>query len=165
MTANPWWHTCRGQAFVSALFVLTTSKPVRSWGAWVAQSVERPTSAQVTISRFVGSSPTSGSVLMAQSLEPVSVSASPSHSAPPLLMPCLSLSLSLSLSKINKHKKLLQNPFILCWRHVYAFTKVGRAIRALSPVTNFNHESLVLIQIALIISKVFFFFSLIRWFL
>ena len=28
-----------------------------------AQSVQRPTSAQVTVSRFVGSSPTSGSVL------------------------------------------------------------------------------------------------------
>ena len=34
-------------------------------GAWVAQSVERPTSAQVMISQFVGSSPASGSVLMA----------------------------------------------------------------------------------------------------
>ena len=52
-------------------------------GAWVAQLVERPTSAQVTISRFVSSSPVSGSVLMAQSLEPVSDSVSPSLSAPP----------------------------------------------------------------------------------
>ena len=54
-------------------------------GAWVAQSVERPTSAQVTISRFVGSSPApaSGSVLTAQSLEPVSDSVSPSLSASP----------------------------------------------------------------------------------
>ena len=49
-----------------------------SWGTWVAQSVERPTSAQVTIPRFVGSSPASGSVLTAQSLEPVSDSVSPS---------------------------------------------------------------------------------------
>ena len=47
-------------------------------GAWVAQSVERPTSAQVMISWSVGSSPASGSVLMAQSLEPVSDSVSPS---------------------------------------------------------------------------------------
>ena len=30
----------------------------RSWGAWVTQSVERPTSAQVMISWFVSSSPT-----------------------------------------------------------------------------------------------------------
>ena len=42
------------------------------WGVWVAQSVERPTSAQVMISWFVSSSPGSGSVLTAtQSLEPV----------------------------------------------------------------------------------------------
>ena len=50
----------------------------RHWGAWVAQSVERLTSAQVMISRSVGSSPASGSVLIAQSLEPVSDSVSPS---------------------------------------------------------------------------------------
>ena len=60
-------------------------------GAWVAQSVKRLTSAPVTISRFVGSSPTSGSVLTAQRLEPASDSVSPSLSAPPLLTLCLSL--------------------------------------------------------------------------
>ena len=38
----------------------------------MAQSVERPTLAQVTISRRVGSSPASGSVLTARSLEPAS---------------------------------------------------------------------------------------------
>ena len=43
-------------------------------GAWVAQSVEHPTSAQVMMSPFVDSSPASGSVLTAQSLEPASVS-------------------------------------------------------------------------------------------
>ena len=48
------------------------------WGAWVAQSVGQPTSAQVMISRSVSSSPASGSVLTAQSLEPVSDSVSPS---------------------------------------------------------------------------------------
>ena len=47
-------------------------------GAWVAQSVKRPTSAQVMISWFMGSNPASGSVLTAQSLEPVSDSVSPS---------------------------------------------------------------------------------------
>ena len=62
------------------------------WSAWVAQSAKRPTSAQVTISQFVGSSPASGSVLTAQSLKPVSDSVSPSLAAPPLLMLCLSLS-------------------------------------------------------------------------
>ena len=61
-------------------------------GAWVAQSVERPTSAQVMISRSMSSSPASGSVLTAQSLEPASDSVSPSLSAPPLLTLCLSLS-------------------------------------------------------------------------
>ena len=66
-------------------------------GAWVAQLVEQPTSARVTISRFVSSSPTSDSVLTAQSLEPASDSVSPSLSAPPLFTH------SLSLSKINKH--------------------------------------------------------------
>ena len=34
-------------------------------GTWVARLVERPTSAQVMISQFVGSSPASGSVLTA----------------------------------------------------------------------------------------------------
>ena len=58
------------------------------------------TLAQVMISLFVGSSPMSGSVLTAQSLEPASDSVSPSLSAPPPL----SLSLSLSLSKISIKK-------------------------------------------------------------
>ena len=73
-----------------------TEKQIR--GAWVAQSVKPLTSAQVMISRFVSLSAESGSVLTAQSLEPASGSVSPSLSAPPLLMLCLSL----SLSKINK---------------------------------------------------------------
>ena len=62
-------------------------------GAWVAQLVKRPTLAQVMISRFMGSSPTLGSVLIAQSLEPASTSVSLSPSARPLLMLCVSLSL------------------------------------------------------------------------
>ena len=61
-------------------------------GAWVACSVKRPTSAQVMISPSVNSSPASGSVLTARSLEPVSDAVSPSLSAPPLFMLCLSLS-------------------------------------------------------------------------
>ena len=40
------------------------------WGAWVAQSVGCPTSAQVMISWLVGLSPASGSVLTPQRLEP-----------------------------------------------------------------------------------------------
>ena len=47
------------------------------WGAWVTQSVEHLTSAQVTISRFLCLSPVSGFVLTAQSLEPALDSMSP----------------------------------------------------------------------------------------
>ena len=61
-------------------------------GTWVAQSVKRPTLAQVMISWSVSSSPVSGSVRTARSLEPVSDSVSPSLSAPPPFMLCLSLS-------------------------------------------------------------------------
>ena len=68
----------------------------------MAQSVERPTSAQVMISRSVSSSPASGSVLTAQRLEPASDSVSPSLSVPPLFMFCLSLSLKNKLKKILK---------------------------------------------------------------
>ena len=70
-------------------------KAQKIWGAWGAQSVERPTSAEVMISRSVSSSPASGSVLTARSLEPASDSVSPFLSAPPPLMLCL------SPSKIN----------------------------------------------------------------
>ena len=63
-----------------------------AWGAWVAWSVKRPTSAQVMISWSMSSSPAAGSVLTAQSLEPVSDSVSPFLSAPPLFMLCLFLS-------------------------------------------------------------------------
>ena len=77
----------------------------------MAQSVKHPTPAQVMTSWFVGSSPTLGSVLTVQSLEPASDSVSPSFSDPPLLTCLLSLSLSLSLflslslSKINIEKQ------------------------------------------------------------
>ena len=67
------------------------------WGASVAQSVKCLTLAQVVISRFVGSSPASGSVLTAQSLEPASDSVS--LSAPPLLTLCLSLKNKETLKK------------------------------------------------------------------
>ena len=73
-------------------------KKVSSRGAWVAQLVEHPTSAQVMISRPVSSSPASGSVLTARSLEPVSDSVSPSLSDPPLFI----LSVCLSLCLKNK---------------------------------------------------------------
>ena len=88
---------------LSAPPLLALSKKINikrkeKWGTWVAQSVKHSTLAQVMISRSVSSSPASGSVLTAQSLEPASDSVSP-LSAPPPLMLCLSLCLSLK----NKH--------------------------------------------------------------
>ena len=71
----------------------------------MAQSVRRPTSAQVTVSMFVSLSPLLGSVLTAQSLEPASDSVSFSlHSSPAHALP-LSLSLSQTLKKkfFNTH--------------------------------------------------------------
>ena len=65
---------------------------LRERGAWVVQLGKHPTSAQIIILRFVSSSPTSGFVLTAQSLEPASDSVSPSLSVPPLLTLCLSFS-------------------------------------------------------------------------
>ena len=74
-----------------------TDTTVKWLGHLVAQLVKCPTSAQVMISRFVSSSPVSGSVLTARSLEPASDSVSPSLSAPPRL--------ALSHSRINKYIK------------------------------------------------------------
>ena len=65
----------------------------RFWGAWVTQLVKHLTSAQVMITLFVSSSPTSGSVWTAQSLDPAADSVSPSLSLP------LPRSCSLSLSQ------------------------------------------------------------------
>ena len=56
-------------------------------------SMKHLTLAQDMISQLVSLSPVSGSVLTAQSLEPASDSVSPSLSAPPSLVLCLSLSL------------------------------------------------------------------------
>ena len=70
----------------------------------MAQSVKHPTSVQVLISWFLSSSPKSGSVLTAQSLETASDSVFPSFSAPSLLAFSLSLLLS---QKINIKKKIL----------------------------------------------------------
>ena len=62
------------------------------WGIWVTQLVKHPTSAKVMISQFASSSPASGSVLTAQSLEFASESVSPTLSLPlPLLTLCLCL--------------------------------------------------------------------------
>ena len=61
----------------------------------MAQSVEHPTLTKVTILQFVSSKPASGSVLTAQSLEPLLILCLPLS----LPIPCsCSLSLSLTLS-------------------------------------------------------------------
>ena len=49
-------------------FIKSRTSRMRSWGSWVAQSVERLTLAQVVISWFLGSSPASGSALTMRSL-------------------------------------------------------------------------------------------------
>ena len=81
----------RWEEMVGAHFQITPSRILILWGAWVALSVKRPTSAQVMISWSMSLSPVSGSVLTAPSLEPGSNSVSPSLSAPPLLTFFLSL--------------------------------------------------------------------------
>ena len=86
----------RSQVIKSPTFILKF-KQSQSRGASVAQLVEHPTSAQVMILRFVSSSPASGLVLTARSLEPASDSVSPSLCVPP----SLELGLSLPLSKIK----------------------------------------------------------------
>ena len=70
----------------------------------MAQSVKCLTSTQVIISQLMSSSPASGSLLTAQSLEPVSDSVSPSLSAPPLFALCLCLKNKQTLEKLKKKK-------------------------------------------------------------
>ena len=77
---------------MNVLNVTGHSRMIRMGGTWVAQLVKRPTSAQVMISQFVSSSPTSGSVLTVQSLEPALDSVPLSLSAPPPRVLCLSVS-------------------------------------------------------------------------
>ena len=95
-----------------------------SWrGTWVTQSVNRPTSARVMISRFVGSSPASGSVLTAWSLEPAS------DSVPPFSL-CRSPTCALSLSKINKCKKIKNKKIkkdSLSWRSIHTIPGAFRS--------------------------------------
>ena len=104
ITGQPWSHGGHLRSKRMSEVNENQWKIKKGGGTWVAQSVERPTSAWVMISRLVSSSPASGSVLTAQSLEPAldSVSLSLSLSLS-LSMPLPTCALSLSLSKINKH--------------------------------------------------------------
>ena len=72
----------------------------------------------------MSSSPASGSGLMAQSLEPVSDSVSPSLSAPPLFMLCLSL----SQKCINVEKKIFKKKLGSVSPPPWSFLKIGLAI-------------------------------------
>ena len=94
--SNNDWAQCTGFPEALSLGYFPGQQKARPreaslWGAWVAQSVGCPTSAQVMISRSLSSSPVSGSVLRAQSLEPASDSESPFLSAPPPFILCLTL--------------------------------------------------------------------------
>ena len=71
------------------------------WGAWVAQSVKHLSSAQVMISRLVRSSPLSGALLIAQSLESVLDSVFSSLPLPHLHSASLSLKNKQTLKIIN----------------------------------------------------------------
>ena len=89
-------NVCSDQLLFPWHFLMAHSVPLTemaSRGAWVAQSLEHLISAQVMISLSVSSSPASGSVLTARSLEPALDSVSPSLSAPS----AVSLPLLLSL--------------------------------------------------------------------
>ena len=66
----------------------------------------------------MGSSTVSGSVLIAQSLDPALESVSPSLSATPPLMLCL------SLSKVNKNKNLSHETLQIYIREPYAWRMV-----------------------------------------
>ena len=83
----------RDHGEVNCIEEMPSIKSNVTWGTWVAQSVKRPNLAQVMISQFMSSSPASGCVLTAQSLEPASESVSLSL-CPSLIMLCLSFSLS-----------------------------------------------------------------------
>ena len=79
---------------------------VHFWGHMGAQLLKPLASAQVMISRFMGSSPAWGSVLTARSLEPASDSVFPSLSAPPQLALSLEkIKIKMSIKKNNKTKK------------------------------------------------------------
>ena len=102
------WSEWRSRVRCSTDWVIQTPLGMLSLvclcgGIWVAQLVKRPTSAQVVMSQFVGSSPVLGSVLTALSLKPASDSVSPSLSAPP----SLACTLSLFQKWINVKKNLI----------------------------------------------------------
>ena len=98
--------------YVSCTVIEFFLKSLPHWGAGVAQSVKWPTSAQVMISRFMGSSPASGSVLMARSLEPASDPGSPSLSALPPLVLSLKTKMLKNTKMQERYKKLHHTGYV-----------------------------------------------------
>ena len=81
--------------FVMLAFLLLLKASYIGEPGWLSWLRVQPGYAQVMISQFVNSSPTSGSMVTAQSLDPVLDTVSLSH--------CPSHAHTVSLSKINKH--------------------------------------------------------------
>ena len=121
--SNPAFWINAGRKIQASKLLLPPDKCVKTnkqiWGAWATQLVERPTSAQVTISQFVGLSPASGSVLTVQSwLQILSPSLCPSAAH---TLSLLSVSLSLknksTLKKFKvchlKNKQIKQKHYML----------------------------------------------------
>ena len=105
--------------------IYSFKKNVYLWGAWVAQSVEHQTSAQVMIPWLTSLSPASGAMLTAQSLEPASGSVSPSLSAPPR-----SCCVSHCLKNKYKHlKNYLKKCLLILGKRVHTHLSWGRAER------------------------------------
>ena len=87
------WDQYVKRLLTDIIVILVTK--LKNVGRLGGSSIEHPTSAQVMISWLTSSSPASGSVLTAQSLEPASDSVSPS------LCPSPIHALSLAVSKIK----------------------------------------------------------------
>ena len=66
-------YTCMSFFIYNKMFLDYTIQNYKHWGAWVVGLVKHLTSVQVAISPFLCSSPMSGSVLTAQSLEPLQI--------------------------------------------------------------------------------------------
>ena len=114
--------------FISEIQSFKNLSEKKRGDTWVAQLVQCLTSAQVMISWFVGSSPASGSVLTAQSLEPASDCVSLSLSAPPLLTLCLSFSQKQTFKKKNGIQIRSNGFWIVC--HNYLLQGIFRVTRS-----------------------------------
>ena len=90
-----------------ASICVSATRMIIAWGAWVSQLVKQSTSTQVMISQSMSSSPVSGSMLTAWSLETASdfVCVSLSLLLPPSHSVSLCLKNKQTFKKIKKTKK------------------------------------------------------------